>query len=288
MNFLIRPLLSTCCKFKVVQHRIIMSTGFSEHSDRFNGITVNSELESKKYNSSEEDFSQQLEKALNLWTERGVRAVWFKVGLSETHWVPVLAQNGFQFHHTQPQSVSMYKWLANDEEDGVPPYAHHMVGVAGFVVNDKDEILAVQEKHRTTDHWKLPGGYVDPGENLSTAVVREVEEETGIRTEFDKIICFRQTHQVNFDCSDFYFVCCLKPLNNDINICEKELTKCTWMPLKEYGEHELVHIANREFVKQYLECRQNNTWIGLKEVDLTIKKWTRRQYIYGIEFPQQQ
>ena len=42
----------------------------------------------------------------------------------------------------------------------VPNYAHHTVGVGGFVVNDKDELLVIEERFRFQDkaHWKLPGG----------------------------------------------------------------------------------------------------------------------------------
>ena len=34
-------------------------------------------------------------------------------------------------------------------------------------------------------------GYVDPGEFLAPAAMREVKEETGIETEFESIIAFR-------------------------------------------------------------------------------------------------
>jgi hypothetical protein len=35
-----------------------------------------------------------------------------------------------------------------------------MVGVGGFVVNELDEILVIEERFRIADrpHWKLPGG----------------------------------------------------------------------------------------------------------------------------------
>ena len=32
------------------------------------------------------------------------------------------------------------------------------VGVGGFVVNDNDEILVIQEKYSLQRQWKLPGG----------------------------------------------------------------------------------------------------------------------------------
>ena len=71
--------------------------------------------------------------------------MWFLVGLSESEWVPVLAANGFTFHHARkPDRVAMVKWLPADEECQIPPYAHHMIGVGGMVVNDRDEILTIQ------------------------------------------------------------------------------------------------------------------------------------------------
>jgi len=58
------------------------------------------------------------------------------------------------------------KWLPKDDKCPVPPYAHTMVGVGAMVVNSNKEVLVVQEKWYKTPHWKLPGGYVDPGNNL--------------------------------------------------------------------------------------------------------------------------
>lgn len=57
----------------------------------------------------------------------------------------------------------MLKWLPSDEPCQVPGYAHTMVGAGAMVINEKKEILVVQEKYYQRPHWKLPGGYVDPG-----------------------------------------------------------------------------------------------------------------------------
>jgi ADP-ribose pyrophosphatase YjhB (NUDIX family) len=37
-------------------------------------------------------------------------------------------------------------------------------------------------------HWGLPGGYVEIGESLATAVVREVFEETGVRVAVGRLV----------------------------------------------------------------------------------------------------
>ena len=45
-------------------------------------------------------------------------------------------------------------------------YTYSTAGVAGFVVNDKDELLLVQEKYLQALKrriWKLPGGVAEQG-----------------------------------------------------------------------------------------------------------------------------
>ena len=41
-----------------------------------------------------------------------------------------------------------------------------------MVVTDTDQLLVIQERFYTAHHWKLPGGYVDPGENIAEAAIR--------------------------------------------------------------------------------------------------------------------
>jgi 8-oxo-dGTP pyrophosphatase MutT (NUDIX family) len=41
---------------------------------------------------------------------------------------------------------------------------------------------------RHPDSWGLPGGKVDPGENLLECLLRECEEELGSMPEYDKLV----------------------------------------------------------------------------------------------------
>lgn len=56
----------------------------------------------------------------------------------------------------------------------------HIVAVGGLVENEQGEILLVKT-HR--GGWGFPGGQVEVGENLMDALVREIQEESGVDVE---------------------------------------------------------------------------------------------------------
>ena len=57
---------------------------------------------------------------------------------------------------------------------------NHFVSVAGLVLNDNDEVLLVKSPIRG---WEFPGGVVEIGESLQSALKREVFEESGLKIE---------------------------------------------------------------------------------------------------------
>jgi 8-oxo-dGTP diphosphatase len=71
--------------------------------------------------------------------------------------------------------------------DGLPAYLGSMsatrIEAVGAVVRDDRERLLLIRRGREPGlgRWSLPGGRVEPGEDARHAVVREVEEETGLR-----------------------------------------------------------------------------------------------------------
>ena len=67
-------------------------------------------------------------------------------------------------------------------------YDQPRVTVDAVVFNTKGEVLLI-ERGNPPLGWALPGGFVDVGETLETAVTRELLEETGLRA-----ISVRQFH----------------------------------------------------------------------------------------------
>ncbi|KAK7065799.1 hypothetical protein SK128_012169 [Halocaridina rubra] len=176
----------------------------------------------------------------------------------------------------------MVQWIAFGEPDNIPGYAHNMVGVGAFVVNDKDELIVVRERFYSQPHWKLPGGYVNPGEDLRSAAVREVKEETGIDAEFVSVVSFRHVHKANFNCSDIYFIIHLKPTSEDITMCKNELAACQWMKIQDYINHPHVHEINRKFAICFLEYKSQG--IKIEATDIYTAAFNRNQTVYGVTF----
>ncbi|XP_032799576.2 nudix hydrolase 8 isoform X1 [Daphnia magna] len=237
-----------------------MST-FHGVKDLFGGIIVRSNQEPHERSKME----QLLKESLQAWTCNGVRGVWFEVEPAFSEWIPVLIQNGFSFHHANPELSVLLKWLPSDEPCQVPGYAHTMVGAGAMVINEKKEILVVQEKYYQRPHWKLPGGYVDPGESIATAVRREVFEETGIKTEFVSLVAVRHLQPIEknpsarYGCSDIYFVAYLRPVEGtEIKICHRELKSACWMPLTEYATHPLAFEVGKIFANQLMAITDVN------------------------------
>ena len=57
------------------------------------------------------------------------------------------------------------------------------VGVGGVLVRDGRVLLIRRGKEPLLGRWVVPGGTVELGETLEEALVREMEEETGLRVE---------------------------------------------------------------------------------------------------------
>lgn len=61
-------------------------------------------------------------------------------------------------------------------------------GVRVIVMDDKNRMLMVCQHHEDRDIWMVPGGGIEEGESSLEAAVREVDEETGLDVQIEKLL----------------------------------------------------------------------------------------------------
>jgi ADP-ribose pyrophosphatase YjhB (NUDIX family) len=94
------------------------------------------------------------------------------------------------------------------------------------------KVLVVREKLKPTG-WKLPGGYLNLGEDIEAGLAREVKEETGVDAAFTRVLSFRNQHNVQFGRSDIYVIAEMEAQTEAIRV-DSEIEEARWMPLEEF------------------------------------------------------
>lgn len=87
---------------------------------------------------------------------------------------------------TAKQLISDYTTMKEEHKERV--YRNPSLTVDGIVTN-KDEILLIKRKNPPfKGSYALPGGFVEYNEPVEDAVLREVQEETGLKTEIRELV----------------------------------------------------------------------------------------------------
>ena len=182
--------------------------------DRYKGILID---DMSLLANTEDEFNTQLSASLDKWKSEGARSIQIFFKPPKCHLMNIASAHGFYFHHAHKQDnyVLMCLWTDEKVADRLPAYPDHFVGVGGIMVNDKEEVLLIQERRSIGQGddkpWKFPGGFVDKGETIKQGVEREVMEETGVKGVFQGILAMREQMDYKYGAADFYIVCVLKP-----------------------------------------------------------------------------
>lgn len=102
--------------------------------------------------------------------------------------------------------------------------------VRATVICEQDRHILLVRKPRC--RWTLPGGTVEPGETRAQAAARELDEETGLKTE--EMLYLMELHSGGAR----HHVYEASVLNIDEAQAQNEIFECIWHPL------ETVHNLN--------------------------------------------
>lgn len=182
---------------------------------------------------------------------------WLELRGEQLALAPLALAHGFRCHHCHDSQLMLVKRL--QPEAYLPLAATHSIGVGGAVFRANGDILLVREQplaQQAPGYWKLPGGMVEPKEHLADAVVREVQEETGVRARFERLISIRHHHQGQFGASNFYMVALLTALSEQLVADPKEIAELAWVAPRDFLTDPQASPYNQCLVRAALAARQ--------------------------------
>lgn len=221
---------------------------FNTILDPYNGITISS----KFIPETKEEFEINLDYLIEE-VENKRNLIWIYIDITKSDFISIATKKGFFFHSCDEDYILIVKRIKADAI--IPTAANHTLGVGAVVINDNNEILVIKERISTLG-YKLPGGHIDNGEMISTAVQREVFEETGIDVEFESIISLGHFYPHQFHKSNLYIICIAKPKTSEINIQDThEIVDAKWIDVNKYLEDEDVLAYSKAVVFASLEYK---------------------------------
>lgn len=112
--------------------------------------------------------------------------------------------------------------------------------ITAIIRNEQDDILMILAQGENDPHpyWTLPGGRVEKGETARQALVREVQEETGLTIIAIGQLAYQTEMQFD-DVKTFAEVYEVASWNGDLSINdpEDEILDVAWLPLPQAIQH---------------------------------------------------
>ena len=144
------------------------------------------------------------------------------------------------------------------------------LGVAGVVENEVGDWLVVKKAYSgLKGRWSFPAGFVQQGETIDEAVVREIKEETGLDCVTTGLIGFR-SGIIRGEISDnmAIFHCRLLDETQLFKIQEQELLDIRWLHIGDILKDEQSSVLLKEMASNEFEKHQLGVIEGVNPGDI--------------------
>lgn len=126
------------------------------------------------------------------------------------------------------------------------------LGVCGIVLNDLGQWLVVEKTYSGLKGlWSLPAGFVQQGETIDEAMVREVKEETNIDAVVKGLVAFR-SGVINDEISDNMAILIAQANSFEIFVQERELRTAEWLSPEEIANSPKSSVLLQELAQKHL------------------------------------
>ena len=121
-----------------------------------------------------------------------------------------------------------------------------IASVGALIFSGENVLLVMRRNEPSKDLWGLPGGVVELGERVEDAIVREVEEETGILVKplrlFTVLDNIRRDDEgrIQFHYILFEFLCAL--VEGELR-ASTDASDARWIPIADLDSYEMSRLA---------------------------------------------
>lgn len=159
------------------------------------------------------------------------------------------------------------------------------IGCSGVVIKEGKALLVQRGHNPGKGSWQIPGGYVEVDEIVSEAVVRECEEEAGIKAEVVNVLGFRHSvggqGAIGGPSTNVYIMFRLRPLDDGVPVCDgDEISAAGYFSLDEIERMERVQSLSRWAIQRALES-EDGFLPAYRSTDLNRPGWA----LFGIPLP---
>lgn len=121
------------------------------------------------------------------------------------------------------------------------------LGIKALIRNQQGQVLVLKANIKdfkrgtaVVEHWDLPGGRVQKGENINQTLVREIKEEIGVKNLRVIKLLDASVSKMRLFCTDaglilFTYLCSLDS-DTKIKLCDNEHVEFKWLNPKEAAE----------------------------------------------------
>jgi ADP-ribose pyrophosphatase YjhB (NUDIX family) len=125
------------------------------------------------------------------------------------------------------------------------------IGVGGAVVRDAQLLLVRRASRHGRGNWQLPGGFIEPDETIEQAVVREVEEETGVTARVEGVLGLRNRCDPESG-NGLYVILLLAPVAGTPEADGREVDRAAFFSLPQIRELDPLPPVNWEIAQRVL------------------------------------
>jgi len=137
------------------------------------------------------ETSEKAEELLAARFSAAPRGVWLDLqGAAQCQLLlPAALKAGMSIHSGSGDCVTLRAWgLARTDKDPCPERAFAIHIVHCLVVRRDGSVLMVKQSYDASQLFTLPGGFIDAGESIEAAAVRETHEETGVQARYEGLL----------------------------------------------------------------------------------------------------